>query len=88
LWADPLTAVVLICQPLEVESLAVQAGVGVVFDAALVFAMASVLSLSALVVVGSMGIAKTLSHAPAKYNDSLVGFVIAAVGVYVLLFGQ
>ena len=72
---------------LPIFLLAVQAGVGIVVDTALVFALASILTLSALVVVGSMGVGKALSHAPAKYNDSLVGFVIAAVGVYVLLFG-
>lgn len=72
---------------LPIFLLAVPVGVGVVVDTALVFALASILSLSALVLVGSMGVAKALSHAPAKYNDALVGFVVAAVGVYVLLFG-
>ena len=72
---------------LPIFLLAVPAGLGTVVDTALVFALASVLSLAALVLAGSLGVARALSHAPAKYNDALVGFVIAAVGVYVLLFG-
>lgn len=72
---------------LPIFLLAVPAGIGAVVDTAMVFALASILSLSSLVLAGSLGVAKALSRAPAKYNDSLVGFVIAAVGVYVLLFG-
>lgn len=72
---------------LPIFLLAVPAGFEVAVDAALVFAAASVLSLSALVLAGSMGFAKALSRAPERYSDALVGFVIAAVGVYVLLFG-
>lgn len=72
---------------LPIFLLAVPAGVGLAVDTALVFGTASILSLVALVLAGSMGLARALSHAPAKYNDSLVGFVIAAVGVYVLLLG-
>lgn len=72
---------------LPIFLLAVPAGLGLVVDAALVFALASVLTLAALILLGSVGVAKALSHAPAKYNDALVGFVIAAVGVYVIAFG-
>jgi nickel/cobalt transporter (NicO) family protein len=72
---------------LPVFLLAIPAGLGLVLDTALVFALASVLSLTALALLGSMGLAKALSHSPAKYNDSLVGFVIAAVGAYVIVFG-
>ena len=72
---------------LPIFLLAVPAGIGTVVYSALVFAFASILSLSALVLAGSMGVAKALSRAPAKYNDALVGFVIAAVGIYVLLLG-
>ncbi len=72
---------------LPVFLLAVPAGLGVVADTAVVFATASVLSLVALTLVGSTGLAGTFSRAPAKYNDSLVGFTVAAVGVYVLVFG-
>ena len=72
---------------LPVFLLALPAGLGFVFDAALVFALASILSLLALVLAGSAGLARVLSHAPANYNDALVGFVIAAVGAYVIAFG-
>lgn len=64
-----------------------QVSLGLVLDTAVVFAAASLLSLLILVLVGSVGLAKAFARAPAKYNDSLVGFVIAAVGLYVLLFG-
>lgn len=72
---------------LPVFLLAVPVGLWLAIDTAVVFATASVLSLIALVLVGSVGVARALAHAPAKYNDSLVGFVIAAVGAYVILFG-
>ncbi len=72
---------------LPVFLLALPAGQWVVVDVALVFAAASILSLTTLIVVGSMGIAKALARIPPKYNDSLVGFVIAAVGAYVLVAG-
>ncbi len=72
---------------LPVFLLAAPAGAGLAIDTAIVFVAASVLSLAVLVLLGSMGVAKALSRAPAKYNDSLVGFVIAAVGAYVLIFG-
>ncbi len=72
---------------LPVFLLAVPVGLWLVVDTAVVFAAASVLSLIALILAGSKGLASGFSRAPAKYNDSLVGFVIAAVGAYVLLFG-
>ncbi len=72
---------------LPVFLLALPAGLGFVFDAALVFALASMLSLLVLILAGSAGLAKVLSRAPAKYNDAMVGFVIAAVGAYVIAFG-
>ena len=71
---------------LPVFLLALPVGLGLVVDTAIVFAAASVLSLIVLTLVGSMGVARALSRAPAKYNDSLVGFVIAAVGFFVLFF--
>ena len=72
---------------LPVFLLAFPAGLGLVTDTALVFALASILSLLALVLLGSMGFARALSRTPAKYNEALVGFVIAAVGAYVIIFG-
>lgn len=72
---------------LPVFLLASQVSVGLVADTALAFAAASVITLLLLVAAGSKGLAKVLAKAPAKYNDSLVGFVIAIVGAYILLFG-
>lgn len=31
--------------------------------------------------------AKAFERIPPKYNDALVGFVVAAVGIYILLSG-
>ncbi|MDE1857561.1 MAG: hypothetical protein KGI26_00640 [Thaumarchaeota archaeon] len=72
---------------LPIFLIASQVALGLVIDTAVVFAVASVLSLLVLVTVGSLGVAKIMSRIPPKYNDSLVGFVIAAVGAYVLVFG-
>ncbi len=72
---------------LPVFLLAFPAGQWLVIDVALVFAVASILSLTAFLLVGSMGAARVLARIPPKYNKSLVGFVIAAVGVYVLAVG-
>lgn len=54
-------------------------------DIAVVFAAASIFALSVLVLLGSTGMAGTLEKLPPKYNNALVGFVVAAVGFYVLL---
>jgi hypothetical protein len=72
---------------LPIFLLAVPVGISLAVDTALVFAAASILSLVFLVLLGSMGFAKIFSRAPAKYNDALVGFVVAAVGAYILAFG-
>jgi nickel/cobalt exporter len=53
----------------------------------IVFAVASILTLLVLVQLGVRGLDKTFQHIPEKYNDSLVGFVIAAVGIYILVAG-
>ena len=54
---------------------------------AAVFAVASILSLLLFVAVGTMGLSKVFERIPPKYNDALVGVVIAIVGLYVLLGG-
>lgn len=72
---------------LPIFVLAVPEGFGVAADTALVFAAASVLSLLVLVVAGSKGLATLFEKVPPKYNDALVGFIIALVGVYVLVAG-
>ncbi|MGD0996477.1 MAG: hypothetical protein ABR909_13270 [Candidatus Bathyarchaeia archaeon] len=38
-----------------------------------------------LVQVGISGLAKTFEHVPEKYNDAIVGFVIAAIGIYIIV---
>ena len=54
---------------------------------ALVFAIASIATIVLLVALGSIGLAKAFERIPPKYNDSLVGFVVAAVGVYIIVVG-
>ena len=52
-----------------------------------IFVVTSILSQLVLVQVGSKGLAKTFEHVPEKYNDSIVGFVIAAIGIYIIIAG-
>ncbi len=63
--------------------------VGLVFAAyaAVIFGAASLLTIVFLTYVGSAGLASALERVPSKYNDALVGLVIAAVGGYILVFG-
>lgn len=70
---------------LPIFLLAIPVGLTFAFDVAAVFASSSVLALSVLVWLGSTGMAKTIEKIPAKYNSAIVGFVVAAVGFYVLL---
>jgi len=70
---------------LPIFLLAIPGGSSVALDVAVVFASSSVLALSVLVWLGSTGMAKTIERIPAKYNNAMVGFVVAAVGSYVLL---
>ena len=53
----------------------------------IIFVATSILAQLVLVQVGSRGLAKTFEHVPEKYNDSIVGFVIAAVGIYIIFAG-
>lgn len=53
----------------------------------IIFVVTSILSQLVLVQVGNKGLAKTFEHVPEKYNDSIVGFIIAAVGIYIILAG-
>jgi putative Mn2+ efflux pump MntP len=39
------------------------------------------------VILGTVGLAKAFERLPPKYNDALVGLVVAAVGAYILLSG-
>jgi len=53
----------------------------------IIFVVTSILTQLVLVQVGIKGLAKTFERIPEKYNDSIVGFVIAAVGIYIILAG-
>lgn len=64
---------------------AIPAGFYFAIELSVVFAAASILTLLLLVQLGTMGLVKTLAKIPEKYNDSMVGFVIAAIGIYVLV---
>ncbi len=63
--------------------------VGVMFavDLLIIFVVTSILAQLVLVQVGAKGLAKTFEHVPEKYNDSIVGFIIAAIGIYIILAG-
>ena len=63
---------------------AISAGFYFALELSVVFAAASILTLLLLVQLGTMGLVKTLAKIPEKYNDSMVGFVIMAIGIYVL----
>ncbi len=64
---------------------AVPAGLVFAGYLALIFIFASILCLLILVQICSMGLAKTLARIPDKYNDAVVGSVIAAIGVYIVV---
>jgi cadmium resistance protein CadD (predicted permease) len=64
---------------------AIKAGFYFAIELSVVFAAASILTLLLLVQLGTAGLAKTFEKIPEKYNDSMVGFVIAAIGVYILV---
>lgn len=65
----------------------IPAGIFFALYLSLVFALASILCLVVLVQAGTMGLAKTFERIPEKYNDSIIGFVIAAIGIYIILAG-
>jgi nickel/cobalt transporter (NicO) family protein len=64
---------------------AISAGLYFALELSAVFAAASILTLLLLVQLGRVGFTRALEKIPEKYNDSMVGFVIAAIGVYVLV---
>ena len=64
---------------------AISAGFYFALELSVVFAVASIGTLLLLVQLGTVGLAKTLAKIPEKYNDSMVGFVIMAIGIYVLV---
>ncbi len=70
---------------LPIFLLAVPIGLGFAIDTAIVFALASIGALLAFLLIGSAGLVRAFERLPSKYNDALVGFVIAAAGFYVLV---
>jgi nickel/cobalt transporter (NicO) family protein len=70
---------------LPIFVLAAPIGLSFAFDTAVVFSIASILALLVFLLLGSAGLAKAFERIPPKYNDALVGFVIAAVGLYILV---
>ncbi|MEO9306862.1 MAG: hypothetical protein ABI342_00960 [Nitrososphaera sp.] len=64
---------------------AISSGFYFALELSVVFAAASILTMLLLVQLGKFGLAKTFAKIPAKYNDSMVGFVIAAIGIYILV---
>lgn len=72
---------------LPVFLLAIPVGLGLAVDTAIVYALGSILSLVLLVLAASYGLAKAFERMPPKYNDASVGFVIAAIGAYILISG-
>ena len=66
---------------------AVPLGLITVVHTILIFAVSSILTDLLLVIVFSVLFSQTIEKLPSKYNDALVGLVVAAVGVYVLILG-
>lgn len=56
-------------------------------DLLAIFVVTSILAQLVLVQVGIKGLAKTFEYVPEKYNDSIVGFIIAAIGIYIIFAG-
>ncbi len=73
---------------LPIFLIAVPVGLSLAIDTAVVFAVASILTIIFLALVGSMGLTKAFENLPPKYNDAIAGFVIAAVGIYILIVGR
>jgi nickel/cobalt exporter len=72
---------------LPIFVLAAPIGLSFAFETAIVFSAASILALLLFLLLGSAGLAKAFERIPPKYNDALVGFVIAAVGLYIFFAG-
>ncbi len=64
---------------------AISSGFYFALELAVVFSISSIITLLLLVQMGTVGFAKALAKIPEKYNDSIVGFVIAAIGIYILV---
>ena len=66
---------------------AVPLGLITVVHTIVIFAASSILTDLLLVLSFSVLFSRAVEKLPSKYNDALVGLVIAVVGVYVLIFG-
>ncbi len=72
---------------LPIFLLALPVGLDFAFATAIVFGLASIVALLLFLFLGMAGLARVFERVPPRYNDALVGFVIAAVGAYVFFFG-
>ena len=72
---------------LPIFLLAVPFGIGFAFDTAVVFGLASVAALLVFLTLGTAGLSRAFERVPSRYNDAIVGLVIAVVGAYILVAG-
>ena len=72
---------------LPIFLLALPVGLDFLLAAAVVFAVASIGALLLFLLLGVAGLSRAFARVDPKYNDALVGFIVAGVGVYVLLVG-
>ncbi len=66
---------------------AISSGFYFALELSVIFTAASILTLLILVQLGNVGLAKTFAKLPEKYHDAMVGFVIAGIGIYILVSG-
>jgi len=72
---------------LPIFLLAMPIGLSFAVATAIVFGLASIVALVFFLLLGMTGLGRAFERIPPEYNDALVGFVIAAVGAYILFFG-
>ena len=53
----------------------------------LIFAISSILTALLFVIMFLTIFTKAVEKLPSKYNDALLGLIIAAVGIYVIILG-
>jgi hypothetical protein len=70
---------------LPVFLLALPIGLGFAFATALVFGLSSIAALLFFLTLGMAGLGRVFERIPPRYNNALVGFVIAVVGAYVII---
>jgi uncharacterized BrkB/YihY/UPF0761 family membrane protein len=70
---------------LPVFLVAIPSGFVAVLHAVVIFAVSSILTVILLVILFSTVFNRAVEKMPSRYNDALVGVVIATVGAYVLL---